>query len=506
MTNIDSANDLTQARLGALFELSEWQKLLIHFDLAPDSFAFIPFFVPDSSWAELCRNSLADFLRDAEKKQLFVINLKTPEELKNLASIFFDLKTNEITGAVWISAPIPFQKDELKEWKEAWREGMARLNQYRNPFREKFDVPVLLVGAEWTKEIMRNMAPDLWSVITISVRIEPPDISIGDTDKIEFAATSNQFEGWRGVDPYFALKEAERLRGKQGKELGLARLLYRAANGFDARAKYRESLQFSTEAAEITQQLISESNGKIDSEIKLLLVDVLNTKGIALWRQGRLAEAIAEYDKAIEIYERLINKENRGELANELAKTYMNKGGAFVDSDRFDESIGEYSKAIAIYEQLVNQEKREELENDLAMTYWGKGNALASLGKLTEAIDRYDEAINIWEKCLQRNEHYILPNLFTVLYLRVRDLSKMKNWNLIAKDIHRVFNLRDEVFEYPDLSEYFKLQISKSCNDVIQLIREISAEKREKIYKHAGENGDMIRRLVDNFEEKAKSS
>lgn len=73
------------------------------------------------------------------------------------------------------------------------------------------------------------------------------------------------------------------------------------------------------------------------------------------------------------------------------------------------------------------------------MTYWGKGIVFVRLGKLTEAIDRYNEAIKIWEKCLQRNEHYILPNLFTVLYLRVRVLSEMENWNLIAKDVRRMF-------------------------------------------------------------------
>lgn len=70
-------------------------------------------------------------------------------------------------------------------------------------------------------------------------------------------------------------------------------------------------------------------------------------------------EAIAEYDKAIAIYERLVNKENRGELANELAMIYMNKGGAFVQSNKFDEAVTEHNKAIAIYERLVNQEKEK---------------------------------------------------------------------------------------------------------------------------------------------------
>src|SRR5205085_9776018 len=104
----------------------------------------------------------AESLRAFEKKELYVIELEKPEELKNLAVSVFDLELEKKKyGAVWIAAPVTLRDDEREDWRAAWREGMARLNQYRNPFRRKFDFLVLLVGSEWTQSIIRDSAPDL---------------------------------------------------------------------------------------------------------------------------------------------------------------------------------------------------------------------------------------------------------------------------------------------------------------------------------------------------------
>jgi hypothetical protein len=45
----------------------------------------------------------------------------------------------------------------------------------------------------------------------------------------------------RGPDPEMALAEAERLRGKKGSELAVARLLYRAGFGFASRYQWRDA-------------------------------------------------------------------------------------------------------------------------------------------------------------------------------------------------------------------------------------------------------------------------
>ena len=81
------------------------------------------------------------------------------------------------------------------------------------------------------------------------------------------------------------------------------------------------------------------------------------------------------YDRAIEILERLVNVEGRRELANDLARLYMNKAIAVKNLGDNRAAVALYDRAIEILERLVNVEGRRELANDLAMLYSNKANA-----------------------------------------------------------------------------------------------------------------------------------
>jgi tetratricopeptide (TPR) repeat protein len=648
MISANSPQTLREARLNALAELSEWQKLLTHFDLEPDQFAFIPVLVPDSDWEEVCRQSLAELLRAFEKKELYVIALEKPEELKNLAVTIFDLELEKNKyAAVWIAAPVTLRDDEREDWQAAWREGMARLNQYRNPFRRKFDFPVLLVGAEWTQQIIRDAAPDLWSVRTIVLRIEPPIVSAADVERVEKVSPTGISSYWRNVDPEFALREAARLRGQNGKEFGLARLLYRAAKGFSARAKFKQAIEAVQEADDLVGKLLTQSSVKSinnkdilnRSELESFWATIINTKGVALaqisklneailefdkaieirrrlieeenrddlandlattlmnkgtvllqlgklneaileldkaikirWELieeenhdeianqlataltnkgaalaelSKLNEAIEEYDKAIEIRRRLVEEENRDDLANHLATTFMNKGNALADLDKLNEAIEEYDKAIEIRRRLVEEENRDDLANDLATTLMNKSTVFASLGKLNEAIDDYDKAIAIYQRlveeenrddlanhlagtfmnkgnalgklgkpseaideydnserirrgCLKREEFHVLPYYIQNIRNRIAELIKLENWERIANDTKKVFEIYEQVEKDNNFSDYFNQQIGKEIGAILYFLRQVSPENREKIYAAAGDNGEFLRQFVES--------
>ncbi len=567
---------LLEKRGETLAELPEWRKLLEHFELTEDRFAYIPLLVPDDSWAEVCERSLTAYL-SAKKKKLCKLAFTESEDFKNLAGKLFDLKFGENIGAIWITAPIVFRKEQIEIWQAAWREATARLNQYRNPLREKFPVTFIFVGGFWTQEITRTMAPDLWSIRTTVVRIEPPAPESTRDNQLTTSEASQQFEVGTNFDADYALKEAKRLHKKKEKEAKIttANLFYRAADGFhiygrlqeaqkaikeaikiyrsykfekelanslniegiilydsgkltDAIKRYEEAAKI-YERLELTNDLamaygnkgvalyslgrLNEAVEKFNKAIAMLeklvneqgridlaandLAKAYGNKGNALYSLGRLNEAVEEFNKAIAMFEKLVNEQGRIYLANDLAMTYMNKGVALKNLGRLNESVEEFDKAIAGLEELVNKQGRIYLANDLAMTYWGKGNVLVDLDKPDEAIGKYGEAIKLWDECLQRNELHILPNLFTVLYLRVKVLLTKEDWHSVAEDTRRALNLRKEIFEHPDFSEHFKTQISDECSDIIELIREVSPEKREEIYIHAGEDGEMIRRNVE---------
>jgi tetratricopeptide (TPR) repeat protein len=94
-----------------------------------------------------------------------------------------------------------------------------------------------------------------------------------------------------------------------------------------------------------------------------------NNKGSVLNKLGKYEEAIAAYDKAIE-------------LDPKNAFAYNNKGVVLGNADKYVEAFALFDKAI-------------ELDPKYAMAYTNKGNVLNHLGRNKEAIAVCDKAIGI---------------------------------------------------------------------------------------------------------------
>jgi len=97
--------------------------------------------------------------------------------------------------------------------------------------------------------------------------------------------------------------------------------------------------------------------------------EAYNDLGVALASQGRLPEAIEKYEQAIRI-------------KPDYVKAYYNQGNALTRQGKLAEAIQNYERAI-------------QLEPDYADAYYNLGNALASNGKLAEAIQNYGRAIQL---------------------------------------------------------------------------------------------------------------
>jgi serine/threonine protein kinase/uncharacterized tellurite resistance protein B-like protein len=132
------------------------------------------------------------------------------------------------------------------------------------------------------------------------------------------------------------------------------------------------------------------------------LASTYQNKARALRQLGELRAALALYDQAIALYERLVHPEGRWELANVLAGTYENKAAAQADLGELRAALALYDQAIALYDRLVHEEGRWDLlANDLARTYQNKANGLRQLGELRAALALYDQAIAVRERLVQ---------------------------------------------------------------------------------------------------------
>lgn len=120
--------------------------------------------------------------------------------------------------------------------------------------------------------------------------------------------------------------------------------------------------------------------------------------------------ALALYDRAITIYERLIEQEGRQELANHLANAYMDKALAVGDLGDKHAAVALYDRAISIRERLVEREGRRELANDLALACVNKAVVVSALGDGRTAVALYDRAIAIYEGLVEQEGRRELAN------------------------------------------------------------------------------------------------
>jgi|GEM_PF-1039501 len=377
---------------------AEWRKLMAHFKWA-EGFSLVVLFVPDAEGAAVRRRALEYYLT-AKGKSLVPVNFNDPEELKLLANRLFDLDVPPDAGAVWVEAVIHETDERFNQWEAAWREGAARLNQYRNPLRRKFQLPLVFVAAPWTQPALRNMAPDLWSVRTLVANIEPEasvarDYSLS-LQMIEPLGRSRVDENQ--PDPELALSEAARLRGRSDQKLNLAASLYRAGQGFIGRADWNSAIASLSEAASLYESLYKHDTSEPKSkELADALADSIFQLGKALMMQYDHAAARENFEKAREIYRQIGHVRGEANCIRRLGDTAL---------ERSDHETARrcYEQALPLYRQIGHVR--------------GEANCIRRLGDTAlersdheTARQRYEQALPLYRQighvlgeanCIQR--------------------------------------------------------------------------------------------------------
>ncbi len=212
-----------------------------------------------------------------------------------------------------------------------------------------------------------------------------------------------------------AIDQYERLvaAGQEGLRNDLASAYNNRGGVLHRQGRLHDAIADYEKAVEIRETLIEQEGHR---QLRNDLAGNYNNRGIALEAQGRLDEAIADYDKAVEIRETLVHEEGCKELRNELAGNYNNRGGALEAQGRLDEAVADYDKAVEIRETLVYQEGRKELRNNLAGNYNNRGTTLEVQGRLDEAVADFEKAVEIYETLVEREGRKELRNDLAMVY------------------------------------------------------------------------------------------
>jgi tetratricopeptide (TPR) repeat protein len=105
---------------------------------------------------------------------------------------------------------------------------------------------------------------------------------------------------------------------------------------------------------------------------------------------GIIATKRAEWDRAIEMYERSLEIEKRVEDVHGMAQTFNNLGLVYADK-------GEWDQAIKIYEQSLETFERVSDVHGMAKAWANLGSVYADKGEWDRAIEMYECSLEIFD-------------------------------------------------------------------------------------------------------------
>jgi tetratricopeptide (TPR) repeat protein len=395
----------------------DWQRLVAHFDLS-EGFAFLVLLLPGAVGAEICHRNLSEHLA-GKGKRLEELPCQWREDVLRLAQRLFAVQAAENLGGIWIGTVIPDSDREIQSWRQAWRVGLAALNEQRNSLKERFACPLVLVGAPWLQQVLREAAPDLWSIRTGVVSVLPTldTTATREAGRIEIE-TARSVAGEAAADPDYTLEQAERLRGRPGLETQRARLLLRAGIAFFEHVRWDSAEHCFREAAD----LFSAAAGE-DPDLRANLAATLNNLANVLSRLGRREEALSKAQEAVRIYEQLAQARPDAFLPD-LAMSLNNLAIRLSDLGQREEALSKAQEAVRIREQLA-QARPDAFLPSLAMSLNNLAISLGGLGRREEALAKAQEAVRIYGQLAQARPDAFLPDLAISLNNLANTLSDL---------------------------------------------------------------------------------
>ncbi len=120
-------------------------------------------------------------------------------------------------------------------------------------------------------------------------------------------------------------------------------------------------------------------------------------KALALSQCGENTAAGPLYQQGIAVLRRLVRDEGREDLAASLARAHFSLAQQLVGNDP-THAIKQCDEALQLLEPLVQQQGRQDLADELAIAYHTKAQVLEQAGSPREAIPLFTQAVSLWDR------------------------------------------------------------------------------------------------------------
>ena len=381
---------------------AEWQRLRQQLELATGFWlGFV--FCPSPRTVASLRWRTAQILR-FRALPMQLIRPATPEDFHAVLPQLFEPHSAQL-HCLWIEAiqsDSPTLKgDQSGPWTTAWDEFLLRLNERRDALRRHLVGGVVLAAPPAIKPRVRNAAPDLWSIRSLVLEIQPSSRKPNGTADLEpqrslrevlSEITADSTLG--AIDVDFALAEARRIEDKRDfQPQTLSRVLFRVIEGFLERGQTHDA----TATAHKTVNLLRDQPHQQN-----LLADALAWLSQAERADNDMAACLAHLEEEIRLRRRLLDTLGQTPQAVRDLSVSLNKlGDVRRETGDLPAATAAYEESLALARRLLDTlGHTPQAVRDLSVSLDNLGNVRREAGDLPAATAAYEESLALARRLL----------------------------------------------------------------------------------------------------------
>ena len=206
------------------------------------------------------------------------------------------------------------------------------------------------------------------------------------------------------------------------------------------------------------------------------------------WKKFEISEDRINYDEALAYLDtaRVLQEKHFGLQDPELAISYNNIGGVYLNKGNYDEALKWLNKALKIQEQIL-----DPMSIDLATTYNNIGAVNNEKGDLEEALKWYDKALEIQEKVLDplHPDLALLYNNKGLVYFEQGKYEEAIKW------LDKALEIEEKVLDslHPDLANtYANIGLAYKGMKNYEKALEYLEKALPGFIKHYGKNSEKV--------------
>lgn len=381
----------------------EWGRLRTQLDFANDFWLGFLFASP-SAPIGVIRDRADAFLR-GRGKTLHVIQPESAEELRQLARALLE-PLPDFVGCVWVEGA--YQKgSDSAAWASARDTLLVTLNEHREPLMRQIRAGLVFTFSAQTKPRVREVAPDLWSVRSLVMHLNPQARRTG-AELALLERPASKTAASTSAEGELALASAGRLL-RDGEWSAAIRFLLRAADSLEKANDFVAARAATRKALEVAEE-----------HDKAFVPQALVNLGAIEISDGDSAAAIDHLRRAAD-FARALGDVTTGAYA------FFNLSGAYYDQASLSEAVEAARAAVELFRSVA-------ADAPLAAALHQLGYLLVRSRDLAGAREAFQSAVSLMRSNREQGRES-LPSTLGALAQVLVELGDIEGARRAAEEI-----------------------------------------------------------------------